>query len=95
MKLRLLNAIIAGTMALFLLWFFHSPDYFISHHMIPISFAVLASFGMIKTYSAYRTGEVSRSRLCMVIVWVAVFFIISLWMASVDGRVLTHMQMMK
>ncbi len=89
MKPRLWNAIVVVTTVFFLAWFFHSTDYFISHHLIPVSFAVLASLWTVRTYNAYAAGKISKGRLYVSLVLAVVFMLIGFYMDSVDNSVLT------
>jgi len=63
MKPKVWNALIAGTTALFLALFFYAQEYFVKHHLIPVSFAVLGALWMLGTYDAYKSGNASKLRL--------------------------------
>jgi len=91
MKSRVWNGLIAGTTALFLALFFYSREYFVKHHLIPISLAVIGALGMLKTYNAYKSGNASRLQLYGALALVVVFVFIGIWMDGVMNRVLTHM----
>ena len=91
MKSKVWNALIAGTTALFLALFFYAQEYFVKHHLIPVSFAVLGALWMLRTYDACKSGNASKLRLYWALVLVVVFIIIGIWMNAVDNRVLLHM----
>ncbi|GAB6136768.1 hypothetical protein JCM16307_23170 [Thermococcus prieurii] len=82
------DVLIAGTTALFLALFFYSREYFVKHHLIPVSFAVLGALGMLRTHDAYKSGNASKLRLYGALVLAVVFIIIGIWMDLVDNRVL-------
>jgi len=88
MKSKVWNAFIAGTTAFFLVLFLCSWEYFVKHHLIPVSFAVLGALGMLRAYDAYKSGNASKLRLYGALVLAVVFIIIGIWMDLVDNRVL-------
>jgi hypothetical protein len=90
MKSKVWNVIIVGTTALFLALFIYSRKYFIKHHLIPLSFAVLGALGMLETYDAYKSGNASKLRLYGALVLAVVFVIVGIWMDSVYNRTLVH-----
>ena len=90
MKSKVWNAFIAGTTALFLALFFYSREYFVKHHLIPISLAVIGALGMLKTYNAYKSGNASKLQLYAVLVFAIIFVVVGIWMDSVYNKVLLH-----
>jgi|GEM_PF-5160898 len=90
MKPKVWNGLIVGTTALFLALFFYLREYFIKHHLIPISFAVLGALGLLQTYDAYRSGNASKLQLYAVLVFAIIFVVVGIWMDSVYNKVLLH-----
>jgi len=90
MKSRVWNGLIAGTAAFFLILFLCSREYFVKHHLIPVSFAVLGALGVLRTYDTYKSGNASKLQLYGALVLAAVFVVIGIWMGSVDNGVLMH-----
>ncbi|WP_297437590.1 hypothetical protein [Thermococcus sp.] len=90
MKSKVWNGLIAGTTGFFLILFLCSREYFIRHHLIPVSFAVLGVLGCLRAYESYKSGNSSRLQLYGTLVLAVTFILIGIWMGSVANRVLLH-----
>jgi len=86
MKLWSWDIIIAGTTAFFLVLFFHSTNYFVNHHLIPVSFAVIASLGTVRAYCAYKAERISKGVMYLVfLLFIAAIVLVSGWTAWIIG----------